>query len=121
MRKTTKNDWAKQTIQFLEELMLFRRNRLVMMKTSFFTFLYDRDIPKVSFRALLYATGRHDYVVENMFIKLHRGELAQTFNNWAHVEYGEAAVLPIGSSIRVSEEGIVYTHHFSPPKAEGNF
>ena len=121
MRKSINIDWAKQTFQFLEELTLFRRRKLEMMRPSFIAFHYERDIPKVSFRALLYATGRHGYVVENMFIRLRRGELTQTFNDWAHVEYGETTARPAGSAIQVSEEGMVYTHHFLSPKAEGNF
>jgi hypothetical protein len=99
-------------------LTLFRRGKLEMTKPSFIAFLYEREAPKVFFRALLYATGRRGHVVESMYIKLHRGELAQTFNYWA---YGEMSALSVGSGIRVGEEGVVYNHHFLPPKDESIF
>jgi hypothetical protein len=99
-------------------LTLFRRGKLEMTKPSFIAFLYEREAPKVFFRALLFATGRRGHVVESMYIKLHRGELTQTFNYWA---YGEMSALSVGSGIRVGEEGVVYNHHFLPSKDESTF
>jgi hypothetical protein len=99
-------------------LTLFRRGKLEMTKPSFIAFLYEREAPKVFFRALLYATGRRGHVVESMYIKLHHGELAQTFNYWA---YGKTSDLSVGSGIRVGEEGVVYNHHFLPAKGESIF
>jgi hypothetical protein len=94
-------------------LTLFRRGKLEMTKPSFIAFLYEREAPKVFFRALLFATGRRGHVLEGMYIKLRRGELTQTFNYWA---YGETSALSVGSGIRVGEDGVVYNHHFLPAK-----
>jgi len=99
-------------------LTLLRRGKLEMTKPSFIAFLYEREAPKVFFRALLFTTGRRGHVVESMYLTLRHGEITQTFNYWA---YGETTSLSVGSGIRVGEDGIAYNHYFLPQKDEAIF
>ena len=66
---------------------------------------------KVYFRTLLYSTGKRGQIIENMFIRLRRGETQQNFNIWV---YGEKE-LSRGSGLFVSETGLAKNHHFLLP------
>jgi len=68
---------------------------------------------KVYLRTLLYTTAKHAQIMESMYVTLRRGESVQTFNIWV---YGEPQRLVRGSGLRVSEDGIVWDHHFILPK-----
>ncbi|HXA30091.1 MAG TPA: hypothetical protein VN193_15225 [Candidatus Angelobacter sp.] len=72
----------------------------------------SRSIPKVSVVTLLYATAKRGRIIENMFIRVRRGETAQNFNIWV---YGDPASLRRGSGLFVSDVGIATTHHFLLP------
>lgn len=101
-------------------LTLFRRGRLHMTRPVLVGFLYDLPAgePKVFFRAMLFATGKRGHILESMFLKVRRGDSAQTFNFWM---YGETKDLKIGSGLRVGEDGVASNHHFLPPKNESSF
>lgn len=68
--------------------------------------------PKVHLRTLLYTTGKRGMVVENMFVRLRRGESVQTFNVWV---CGEDR-LARGSGLFVNTEGVTLDHHFLHPR-----
>lgn len=75
-------------------LTLLRRGRVRMMQPTLIYFGPDggpragSDPPamKVFLRTLLYSTGKRGQIVENMFVRLQRGESRQNLNVWA---YGE--------------------------------
>ena len=73
--------------------------------------------PKVFLRALLYTTAKRGLVVENLFLKLQRGEATQTFSIWAYGDKG----LVRGSGLFVGAEGVACNHHFLPPSDGGTF
>ena len=66
---------------------------------------------KIYLRTLLYSTGKRGNIIENMFVRLHRGETRQNFNIWA---YGDKN-LSRGSGLFVPETGLVANHHFLLP------
>ena len=66
---------------------------------------------KVFLRTLLYSTGKRGHIIENMFVRLHRGETRQNFNVWA---YGDKN-LNRGSGLFVPETGFATNHHFLLP------
>jgi hypothetical protein len=101
-------------------LTLFRRGNLHMTRPVLVCFLYDlpQEEPKIFFRALLFATGKRGHMLESMFLKVRRGESAQTFNFWM---YGDVKDLKIGSGLRVGEDGVSFNHHFLPPKHDTAF
>lgn len=68
--------------------------------------------PKVYLRTLLYTTGKRGLVIENMFVRLRRGESVQTFNVWV---YGEGRLVR-GSGLFVNTEGVTLDHHFLHPR-----
>lgn len=68
--------------------------------------------PKVFLRCLLYSTGRRGRVIESMFVRLRRGESAQTFNVWVHGD----TQLRRGSGMFIGWEGVVTNHHFLLPE-----
>lgn len=68
--------------------------------------------PKLFFRALLYCTAKSGRIVENMFVKIKRGESSQNFNIWV---YGDDKLFR-GSGLFVSENGVIFNHHFLLPK-----
>jgi len=99
-------------------LTMFRRGNLGMTQPMLIGFLFENDQPKVFFRTMLYATGKRGHIIEALYLKVRRGESAQTFNFWM---YGEAQDLKIGSGLRVGEDGVSFNHHFLPPKDESAF
>jgi len=94
-------------------LTLFRRGQLGMTQPALIGFLHEGEQPKVFFRAMLYATGKRGHLIEALYLKVRRGESAQTFSFWM---YGETKELKIGSGLRVGEDGASFNHHFLPPK-----
>ena len=63
---------------------------------------------KIYLRSMLYTTGKRGRVVENMFVRLHRGETRQNFNIWV---YGDEH-LGRGAGVFVPETGVVTNQHF---------
>jgi hypothetical protein len=74
---------------------------------------------KVYLRAMLYATGKRGWIIENMFARIQRGETRQNFNIWVH---GANDQLRRGAGLFVPESGIVTNHHFVvPPDSSFDF
>jgi hypothetical protein len=73
--------------------------------------------PKVFLRTLLYSTGKRGRIIENMFIRVRRGESLQTFNVWI---YGDGPVAR-GSGLYVGDGGVAANHHFLLPRDETSF
>jgi hypothetical protein len=91
-----------------------RRGKLMMTRPTVVFFGPDgghKGISKVFLRTLLYSTGKRGIVLENLFIRLRRGETQQNFNVWV---YGEEN-LARGSGLYVGQEGIATNHHFLTP------
>lgn len=95
-------------------LTLFRRGTLRMTHPTLVFFGPDGESnhPKVFLRTLLYSTAKRGQIIENMFVKLRRGESVQNFNIWV---YGEG-LLARGSGLLVTENGATFNHHFLLPK-----
>ncbi len=70
---------------------------------------------KVFIRTLLYSTSDRGQYIQNMFIRLQRGESVQNFNVWVYDDKG----LVRGSGLFISKSGIACNHHFLLPK-DGN-
>lgn len=70
------------------------------------------DNPKVHLRTLLYSTSKQGQLIENMFVRLRRGESGQNFNVWV---CGEDR-LDRGSGLFVGVDGRTLNHHFLPPR-----
>ena len=77
----------------------------------------DSAAMKVFLRTLLYSTGKRGQIVENMFVRLQRGETRQNLNIWA---YGEGS-LARGSGLFIPETGVAANHHFLPPPEREQF
>ncbi|MGP8214846.1 MAG: hypothetical protein ACLQQ4_04720 [Bacteroidia bacterium] len=72
---------------------------------------------KVFIRTLLYSTSDRGQYVQNMFIRLQRGESVQNFNVWVYDDKG----LVRGSGLFVNKNGIACNHHFLLPKDGSNY
>jgi hypothetical protein len=73
---------------------------------------------KVYLRAMLFATGKRGWIIENMFARVQRGEARQNFNIWAHGDND----LRRGAGLFVPETGVVTNHHFVvPPETSYDF
>ncbi|NII28111.1 hypothetical protein HB364_23715 [Pseudoflavitalea sp. X16] len=72
---------------------------------------------KVFIRTLLYSTSDRGQYVQNMFIRLSRGESVQNFNVWVYDDKGLAR----GSGLFISKTGIACNHHFLLPKDQDNY
>jgi hypothetical protein len=98
---------------------LFRRGTLKITQPTTVMFgpdgeHHDGD-PKIYLRSLLYSTAKRGLVIENMFVRLSRGEHRQSFPIWV---LGNEQ-LARGSGIFVGEQGVVANHHFLlPPDAD---
>jgi len=91
------------------------KGRLRMTKPSTIFFGPDgrgSGEPKVYLRTLLYSTGKRGQLIENMFVRLRRGESGQTFNVWV---CGEDR-LARGSGLFVGVDGVTLNHHFLHPR-----
>lgn len=102
---------------------LFRRGRLVMTQPTT-VFLgpdgpsFERGKNKVYLRTLLYCTAKRGYVLESLYLSLHRNEGKQNFNVWV---YGEKGKLHRGSGLFVPQEGVTFDHHFLLPEDGTDF
>ncbi len=94
---------------------LFHRGTIKMTQPTIFFFGPDgvSGPPKIFMRTLLFSTANKGHIIENMYIKLERGESIQNFNIWV---YGNKETLARGSGLFVGKEGIVSNHHFLLPK-----
>ena len=72
---------------------------------------------KVYIRTLLYSTSDRGQYIQNMFIRLQRGESVQNFNVWV---YGDKQ-LSRGSGLYIDKSGIACNHHFLLPKDGNNY
>ena len=77
----------------------------------------DEEHSKIYLRTLFYSTSKRGLVIENIFVRLRRGESTQNFNIWV---YGEKDLFR-GSGLYVGPEGIASNHHFLTPKDTGKF
>lgn len=94
-------------------LTLYRKGTVRMTQPTVIFFGPDISVSrKVFLRTLLYSTAKRGRIVESMWVKLRRGESAQTFNIWV---YGDSS-LARGSGLHVGENGVVCNHHFLLPK-----
>jgi hypothetical protein len=67
---------------------------------------------KIFIRTLLYSTSERGQYIQNMYIRLRRGESIQNFNVWVYGDNG----LVRGSGMFVNKEGIASNHHFLLPR-----
>lgn len=65
--------------------------------------------PQVFVRTLLYSTSNRGRCVEQLFVKLRRGESAYNFSVWVH---GTKGALVRASGILVGPNGVDLAHHF---------
>ncbi|MBO9096896.1 MULTISPECIES: hypothetical protein [unclassified Rhizobium] len=65
--------------------------------------------PKIYMPSLLYSTSKKGQLVENLYARLSRGEMARNFYVWVH---GEGRPLKRGSGLFVGPDGVVANHHF---------
>jgi hypothetical protein len=72
---------------------------------------------KIFIQTLLYSTSDKGQYIQNMFIRLHRGETIQNFNVWVYDDKG----LVRGSGLFISKTGIACNHHFLLPKDGYNY
>jgi len=89
-----------------------RRGRLAMTKPTLVFFGFDKvhkRTAKIFLRTLLYSTSVKGKVVEGMYVKLYRDDVAETFSFWG---YGETEKISPGSGLFVSESGVAANHHF---------
>lgn len=71
------------------------------------------DKKKIYIRTLLYSTSDRGQYIQNMYVRLQRGDLVQNFNVWV---YGDES-LARGSGLFVDKSGITSSHHFLLPKS----
>jgi hypothetical protein len=98
-------------------LTLLRRGQLKMTRPTLFYLGPDgsspaenkRGGPKVYVRMLLYSTAKRGSLIENMYVKVRRGETTQNFNVWVYRQDGQ---LSRGSGLYVSQDGVTLDHHF---------
>lgn len=64
---------------------------------------------QVFVRCMLFATGKRNSVVENIYARVRRGERSQNFSIWVH---GEPRAMDRGAGLMVSEDGITKNFHF---------
>jgi hypothetical protein len=77
----------------------------------------DSDNPKIFIRMLLYSTSDKGQYVQNMYVRLQRGESTQNFNIWA---YQDSSMVR-GSGLFLNKSGVSLSHHFLLPKDELNY
>jgi len=97
---------------------LLRRGTLHMTQPVQIAFVFENDKPKIFLRTLLYATGKHGYVIEGLYLKILRGEVNHTFGFWS---YGERNELIVAGGLRISEDGAAFNHHFLDINEYSNF
>ncbi|SFM63589.1 hypothetical protein SAMN05428949_0255 [Chitinophaga sp. YR627] len=72
---------------------------------------------KVFIRTLLYSTSDKGQYIQNMFIRLSRGESVQSFNVWIYDDKS----LVRGSGLFISKMGIACNHHFLLPNEQTDY
>jgi hypothetical protein len=102
---------------------LSQRGNLQMTQPAIVAFLHnppgEGSNVKVVLRALVYSTGKRGHIVEAIYLNVRRGGVAQVFNFWG---YGnQAGALVAGGGLRIGEDGVVYNHHFLPPRNQRDF
>jgi hypothetical protein len=68
---------------------------------------------KVFIRTLLYSTSDRGQYIQNMYVRVQRGESVQNFNVWV---YDSGKLLLRGSGLFIDKSGIACNHHFLLPK-----
>jgi hypothetical protein len=66
---------------------------------------------KIFIRTLLFCTADNGRYIQNMFVRLQRGETIQNFNIWVYDNNG----LVRGSGLYINKSGIACNHHFLMP------
>jgi hypothetical protein len=97
-----------------------KKGKIKMTKPTIIFFGPDgvgADHKKIFIRTLLYSTADNGRYIQNMFIKLHRGENIQNFNVWVYDNNG----LVRGSGLFINKSGIACNHHFLMPKDGTNY
>jgi len=74
---------------------------------------------KIFIRTLLYSTSDKGQYVQNIYIKLKKGESSQNFNVWVYGDNNKSLVR--GSGLFVNKNGVVFNHHFLMPKDATNY
>jgi hypothetical protein len=96
-------------------LTLFRRGAVKMTRPRLVFFGWETTPsgprPKIFLRCLLFSTGKRGRVIQNLYLRVKRGEYEGLFGSWA---YGDRANLVPGSGLFIGPEGVVYNHHFLP-------
>ncbi|MFC1946217.1 hypothetical protein ACFLW1_03365 [Chloroflexota bacterium] len=102
-------------------LTLFRNGNIRMTQPTVVFFGPDGPSghPKIFLRTLLYSTAKRGKIVENMFLKIRRGESVQNFNIWVYGDNPDSLVR--GSGLFVGENGVTFNHHFLLPLDGINF
>lgn len=94
-------------------LTFFRRGKLKMTRPSVIFFGFDstpgKPDPKIFLRGLLYSTSKKGQLIENLYVRLSRGEATQNFSVWV---YGQSKELSRGSGLFVGADGVAANHHF---------
>jgi hypothetical protein len=99
----------------------YRKGTIKMTKPTVIFFGPDgsgKEQNKIFIRTLLYSTSDRGQYIENMYIKLSRGEMTQNFNIWV---YGDRDSLARGSGLFISKEGLAANHHFLLPNDSLSF
>jgi len=99
-----------------------RKGTIKMTKPTVIFFGPDgpgADLNKIFIRTLLYSTSDKGQYIENMYVKLTRGETVQNFNVWVYVDKHDG--ISRGSGLFVSKNGLASNHHFLMPKDGSNF
>ena len=73
---------------------------------------FERGLPKVHLRTLLFSTAKRGRIIESMHVTLSRNETRQNFNVWV---YGNKKLVR-GSGLFVGETGVEANHHFFAPR-----
>lgn len=94
-----------------------RKGKLRMTKPTVIYFGPDgpeKGSNKVFVRALLYSSSDLGHYIENMYVRLTKGESTQNFNVWVYGDKNDG--LSRGSGLFVNREGVATNHHFLLPK-----
>ena len=73
---------------------------------------------KVYLKTLLFNNSDRGRIIQNMYVRLQRGESIQVFNIWVHDSTGKLAR---GSGLFVDKRGLDASHHFFLPKNNQQF
>jgi hypothetical protein len=97
-----------------------RKGSIKMTKPTVIFFGPDgpgAELKKVFIRTLLYSTSERGQYIENMYVRLQRGETTRDFNIWV---YGDKD-LARGSGLFVGKSGLASNHHYLMPKDGSHF